>query len=147
VFVVQVRDGDEITFAGQRGVFNNVSLDRRVTKQWPFSASSWAPSAPAIDIPLDAVKEFQVVRPEPPRNWTALRGIIKRDPKSGTNSFHGSLFTFQRLGGSDSNTSDGSRSRIFAASSWRHRRRSHQEGQGFSFSGVEEHRENLTRRT
>jgi len=57
VSIVQGPDGDEITFSGQRGVFNNVSLDGGDYNNG-FSESSLVGNA-AIDIPLDAVKEFQ----------------------------------------------------------------------------------------
>src|SRR3989440_610439 len=60
VSVVQGPDGDEITFAGQRGVFNNVSLDGGDYNNGFFGEQLGGQRA-AIDIPLDAVKEFQVV--------------------------------------------------------------------------------------
>ncbi len=60
VSVVQGPDGDEITFSGQRGVFNNVSLDGGDYNNGFFGEQLGGQRA-AIDIPLDAVKEFQVV--------------------------------------------------------------------------------------
>ncbi|MEP6636294.1 MAG: carboxypeptidase regulatory-like domain-containing protein, partial [Acidobacteriota bacterium] len=60
VSIVQGPDGDEITFAGQRGVFNNVSLDGGDYNNGFFGEQLGGQRA-AIDIPLDAVKEFQVV--------------------------------------------------------------------------------------
>src|SRR6185295_14209290 len=60
VSVVQGPDGDEITFAGQRGVFNNVSLDGGDYNNGFFGEQLGGQRA-AIDITLEAVKEFQVV--------------------------------------------------------------------------------------
>ena len=60
VSVVQGPDGDEITFSGQRGVFNNVSFDGGDYNNGFFGEQLGGQRA-AIDIPLDAVKEFQVV--------------------------------------------------------------------------------------
>src|SRR4029450_11930486 len=62
VSIVQGPDGDEITFAGQRGVFNNVSLDGGDYNNGFFGEQLGGQRA-AIDIPLDAVEGFHVVRP------------------------------------------------------------------------------------
>src|SRR5712691_7883370 len=107
VSVVQGPDGDEITFAGQRGVFNNVSLDGGDYNNGFFGEQLGGQRA-AIDIPLDAVKEFQVVATGATAEFgRTAGGIINVIPKSGTNVVHGSLFHFQRLEGLASNTSDG----------------------------------------
>src|SRR5258706_6718255 len=60
VSVVQGPDGDEITFSGQRGVFNNVSLDGGDYNNGFFGEQLGGQRA-AIDITLEAVKEVQVV--------------------------------------------------------------------------------------
>jgi len=60
VSVVQGLGADEITFSGQRGVFNNVSLDGGDYNNGFFGEQLGGQRA-AIDIPLDAVKVFQVV--------------------------------------------------------------------------------------
>ena len=60
VAVVQGPDGDEISFAGQRGIFNNVSLDGGDYNNGFFGEQAGGQRAP-IDITLDAVKEFQVI--------------------------------------------------------------------------------------
>src|SRR5713226_9510962 len=107
VSVVQGPDGDEITFAGQRGVFNNVSLDGGDYNNGFFGEQLGGQRA-AIDIPLDAVKEFQVAATGATAEFgRTAGGIINVIPKSGTNVVHGSLFHFQRLEGLASNTSDG----------------------------------------
>jgi Carboxypeptidase regulatory-like domain len=60
VSVVQGPDGDEISFAGQRGVFNNVSLDGGDYNNGFFGEQMGGQRA-AVDITLEAIKEFQVV--------------------------------------------------------------------------------------
>jgi hypothetical protein len=107
VSVVQGPDGDEITFAGQRGVFNNVSLDGGDYNNGFFGEQLGGQRA-AIDIPLDAVKEFQVVATGASAEFgRTAGGIINVIPKSGTNEVHGSVFYFQRLKALTANTSDG----------------------------------------
>src|SRR5438876_7448627 len=97
VSIVQGPDGDEINFAGQRGVFNNVSLDGGDYNNGFFGEQLGGQRA-AIDIPLDAVKEFQVVATGASAEFgRSAGGIINVIPKSGTNEVHGSLFYFQRL--------------------------------------------------
>src|SRR5207244_1781047 len=107
VSIVQGPDGDEITFAGQRGVFNNVSLDGGDYNNGFFGEQLGGQRA-AIDIPLDAVKEFQVVATGATAEFgRTAGGIINVIPKSGTNNVHGSLFYFQRLEALAAHTSDG----------------------------------------
>src|SRR6185295_8051976 len=107
VSVVQGPDGDEITFAGQRGVFNNVSFDGGDYNNGFFGEQLGGQRA-SIDIPLDAVKEFQVVATGASAEFgRTAGGVINVISKSGTNDFHGSLFHFQRLEALTSNTSDG----------------------------------------
>ena len=57
VSIVQGPDGDEISFAGQRGIFNNVSLDGGDYNNGFFGEQAGGQRA-AIDITLEAVKEF-----------------------------------------------------------------------------------------
>ncbi len=107
VSVVQGPDGDEITFAGQRGVFNNVSLDGGDYNNGFFGEQLGGQRA-AIDITLEAVKEFQVVATGANAEFgRTAGGIINVISKSGTNDTHGSLFHFQRLEALSANTSDG----------------------------------------
>src|SRR5437870_3959740 len=107
VSVVQGPDGDEITFSGQRGVFNNVSFDGGDYNNGFFGEQLGGQRA-AIDIPLDAVKEFQVVATGASAEFgRTAGGIINVISKSGTNDVHGSLFYFQRLEGLTAHTSDG----------------------------------------
>src|SRR4029078_143467 len=60
VSIVQGPDGDEITFAGQRGVFNSISLDGGDYTNGFFGEQVGGQRA-AIDITLESGKEFQVV--------------------------------------------------------------------------------------
>src|ERR1700694_813684 len=107
VSIVQGPDGDEISFNGQRGIFNNVSLDGGDYNNGFFGEQMGGQRA-AIDITLEAVKEVQVVATGANAEFgRTAGGGINVITKSGTNELHGSLFHFQRLKGLTSNTSDG----------------------------------------
>jgi Carboxypeptidase regulatory-like domain/TonB-dependent Receptor Plug Domain len=107
VSIVQGPDGDEITFSGQRGVFNNISLDGGDYNNGFFGEQMGGQRA-AIDITLEAVKEFQVVATGANAEYgRTAGGVVNVITKSGTNDIHGSLFHFQRLEALTSNTSDG----------------------------------------
>ncbi len=107
VSVVQGPDGDEITFSGQRGVFNNISLDGGDYNNGFFGEQVGGQRA-AIDITLDAVKEFQVIASGANAEFgRTAGGVVNVITKSGTNNVAGSLFHYQRLEGLTSNTSDG----------------------------------------
>jgi outer membrane receptor for ferrienterochelin and colicin len=107
VSVVQGPDGDEINFAGQRGIFNNVSLDGGDYNNGFFGEQLGGQRA-AIDITLEAVKEFQVVANGASAEFgRTAGGVINVITKSGSNDVHGSIFYFQRLEALTSNTSDG----------------------------------------
>jgi len=107
VSITQGPDGDEINFAGQRGVFNNVSLDGGDYNNGFFGEQAGGQRA-AIDITLDAVKEFQVIATGANAEYgRTAGGIINVITKSGTNDVHGSAFYYQRANALSSNTSDG----------------------------------------
>src|ERR1044071_2662105 len=107
VSITQGPDGDEISFAGQRGIFNNISLDGGDYNNGFFGEQAGGQRA-AIDIPLDAIKEFQVIATGASAEFgRTAGGIVNVITKSGTNEFHGSLFHFQRLEALTANTSDG----------------------------------------
>jgi hypothetical protein len=113
VSVVQGPDGDEITFAGQRGVFNNVSLDGGDYNNGFFGEQLGGQRA-AIDITLEAVKEFQVVATGASAEFgRTAGGIINVITKSGTNNVRGSVFHFQRLEALTAEGSDGKPLRDF----------------------------------
>src|SRR3984893_6449794 len=107
VGIVQGPDGDEINFNGQRGIFNNISMDGGDYNNGFFGEQMGGQRA-AIDITLDAVKEFQVVAAGAnAAYWGNAGGGIHVITKSGTNDVHGSLFYYQRLEALTSHTSDG----------------------------------------
>ena len=146
VSVVQGPDGDEITFAGQRGTFNNVTLDGGDYNNGFFGEQLGGQRA-AIDITLEAVKEFQVVATGATAEFgRTAGGIINVITKSGTNEVHGSLFHFQRLEALTANTSDGKELTDF------HREQFGgtiggpiKENKAFYFFALESIRENLNR--
>ncbi len=107
VSITQGPDGDEINFNGQRGIFNNVSLDGGDYNNGFFGEQAGGQRA-AIDISMEAIKEFQVVATgASPEFGRSGGGVINVITKSGTNKLSGSLFHFQRLEALTSNTSDG----------------------------------------
>jgi hypothetical protein len=107
VSISQGPDGDEINFAGQRGVFNNISLDGGDYNNGFFGEQMGGQRA-AIDITLEAVKEFQVVATGANAEYgRTAGGVVNVITKSGTNRTSGSLFYFQRLEGLTADTSDG----------------------------------------
>jgi outer membrane receptor for ferrienterochelin and colicin len=106
VSIVQGPDGDEITFSGQRGIFNNISLDGGDYNNGFFGEQVGGQRA-AIDITMDAVKEFQVVATGANAEFgRTAGGVVNVITKSGTNDVHGSVFHFQRLEALTSHTSD-----------------------------------------
>src|SRR5213594_2771145 len=113
VSITQGPDGDEINFNGQRGIFNNVSLDG-VDYNNGFFGEQYGGQRAAIDITMDAVKEFQVVATGASAEFgRTAGGVVNVVTKSGTNDLHGSLFHFQRLEGLSASTSDGKPLRDF----------------------------------
>ena len=107
VSIVQGPDGDEININGQRGIFNNISLDGGDYNNGFFGEQSGGQRA-AVDITLEAVKEFQVVASGANAEFGRTGGgVVNVITKSGTNNFHGSLFHYQRLEALTGQTSDG----------------------------------------
>src|SRR5262249_2484699 len=107
VGIVQGADGDEINFAGQRGIFNNISLDGGDYNNGFFGEQVGGQRA-AVDISMEAVREFQVVATGASAEFgRTAGGVVNVVTKSGTNDVHGSVFHYQRLEALTSNTSDG----------------------------------------
>jgi hypothetical protein len=107
VSISQGPDGDEININGQRGIFNNISLDGGDYNNGFFGEQMGGQRA-AVDITLDAVKEFQVVASGANAEYgRTAGGVVNVITKSGTNNLHGSLFEYQRLKALSSSTSDG----------------------------------------
>jgi hypothetical protein len=97
VSISQGPDGDEININGQRGVFNNISLDGGDYNNGFFGEQSGGQRA-AVDITLEAVKEFQIVASGANAEFGRTGGgVVNVITKSGTNDFHGSVFEYQRL--------------------------------------------------
>ncbi len=118
VSVVQGPDGDEITFAGQRGVFNNISLDGGDYNNGFFGEQAGGQRA-AVDITLEAVKEFQVIATGAPAEFgRTAGGVVNVITKSGTNVPHGSLFYFQRHEALTGELSDGTTLDEFHREQW-----------------------------
>jgi hypothetical protein len=107
VSITQGPDGDEINFNGQRGIFNNISLDGGDYNNGFFGEQAGGQRA-AVDITLEAVKEFQVVATGANAEFgRTAGGVVNVITKSGTNDLHGSIFHFQRHENLSSNASDG----------------------------------------
>lgn len=107
VSIVQGPDGDEININGQRGTFNNISLDGGDYNNGFFGEQVGGQRA-AVDITLEAVKEFQVVASGANAEFgRTAGGVVNVITKSGTNRLHGSLFEYQRLEALTADTSNG----------------------------------------
>ncbi|HJZ65631.1 MAG TPA: TonB-dependent receptor [Candidatus Acidoferrum sp.] len=107
VSISQGPDGDEININGQRGIFNNISLDGGDYNNGFFGEQVGGQRA-AVDITLEAVKEFQVVASGANAEFGRSAGsAINVITKSGTNNFHGSVFEYFRDESLTASTSDG----------------------------------------
>ncbi len=73
-------------FAGQRGIFNNISLDGGDYNNGFFGEQAGGQRA-SIDITLDAIKEFQVIATGAPAEFgRTAGGVVNVVTKSGTNT-------------------------------------------------------------
>src|SRR5262249_59261872 len=100
-------DGDEININGQRGIFNNISLDGGDYNNGFFGEQAGGQRA-AVDISLEAVKEFQIVASGANAEFgRTAGGVVNVITKSGTNNWHGSLFEYFRTAGMTAAASDG----------------------------------------
>jgi outer membrane receptor for ferrienterochelin and colicin len=107
VSISQGPDGDEININGQRGIFNNISLDGGDYNNGFFGEQAGGQRA-AIDITLEAVKEFQIIASGAnPEFGRTAGGVVNVITKSGTNDIHGSLFEYFRTESLTAATSDG----------------------------------------
>jgi len=94
VAVVQGPDGDEITVAGQRGIYNNVSVDGADFNN-PFFGEQRGGQRPAFTFNLDAVQEMTVVNNGANAEFgRSGGGFVTVLTKSGTNQLSGSLHYF-----------------------------------------------------
>ena len=107
VSISQGPDGDEININGQRGIFNNISLDGGDYNNGFFGEQMGGQRA-AIDITLEAVREFQIVASGAnPEFGRTAGGVVNVITKSGTNNMHGSAFEYFRTEALTAATSDG----------------------------------------
>ena len=107
VSISQGPDGDEININGQRGIFNNISLDGGDYNNGFFGEQVGGQRA-AVDISLEAVKEFQIVASGANAEFgRTAGGVVNVITKSGTNNFHGSGFEYFRTEALTAATSDG----------------------------------------
>ncbi|GAC1638790.1 MAG: hypothetical protein NVS9B14_19540 [Candidatus Acidiferrum sp.] len=107
VSISQGPDGDEININGQRGIFNNVSLDGGDYNNGFFGEQVGGQRA-AVDITLEAVKEFQIIASGANAEFGRSAGSqINVITKSGTNNIHGSAFEYFRDESLTAATSDG----------------------------------------
>jgi hypothetical protein len=107
VSITQGPDGDEININGQRGIFNNISLDGGDYNNGFFGEQMGGQRA-AVDITLEAVKEFQITASGANAEFgRSAGGVINVVTKSGTNNWHGAGFEYFRTEGLTAATSDG----------------------------------------
>ena len=107
VSITQGPDGDEININGQRGIFNNISLDGGDYNNGFFGEQMGGQRA-AVDITLEAVKEFQITASGANAEFgRSAGGVINVVTKSGTNNWHGAAFEYFRTEGLTAATSDG----------------------------------------
>ena len=113
VSIVQGPDGDMINFVGQRGIYNNISLDGGDYNNGFFGEQVGGQRA-NVDITLDAIQEFQVVATGANAEFgRTAGGVVNVVTKSGTNKVGGSVFHFQRLEALASEASDGTKLKDF----------------------------------
>src|SRR6266436_1487877 len=107
VSITQGPDGDEININGQRGIFNNISLDGGDYNNGFFGEQMGGQRA-AVDITLEAIKEFQITASGANAEFgRSAGGVINVVTKSGTNAIHGSGFEYFRTEALTAATSDG----------------------------------------
>ena len=99
-----VRSGD-ISFAGQRGTSNTLTVDGAESNNVFFGQATGRTGFRPYAFSQDAVQEFQVNTGEYPAEiGRAGGGAINVITKSGTNDFHGSAFEFYRDKGMNANS-------------------------------------------
>ena len=96
VSISQGPDGDEININGQRGIFNNISLDGGDYNNGFFGEQAGGQRA-SVDITLEAVKEFQIIASGANAEYgRTAGGVVNVITKSGTNDIHASAFEYFR---------------------------------------------------
>lgn len=99
VAITQGPDGDMLTIAGQRGIFNNVSVDGADYNN-PFFGEHRGGQRPAFTFNLDAVREVVVTSQGANAEFgRSAGGFVNVITKSGTNDFAGTLHYFGKNDG------------------------------------------------
>ncbi len=94
VATTQGPDGDVLTVAGQRGIFNNVSVDGADYNN-PFFGEQRGGQRPAFTFNLDAVQEMVVTSQGANAEFgRSAGGFVNVVTKSGTNTMKGTLHAF-----------------------------------------------------
>src|SRR6185503_16465146 len=94
VSIVQGPDGDELTINGQKGIYNNVSVDGADFNN-PFFGEQRGGQRPAFTFNLDAVQEVVVVASGANAEFGRSNGgFVNVVTKSGTNAVHGTLHAY-----------------------------------------------------
>ena len=94
VSIVQGPDGDELTINGQKGIYNNVSVDGADFNN-PFFGEQRGGQRPAFTFNLDAVQEVVVVASGANAEFGRSNGgFVNVVTKSGTNEVHGTLHAY-----------------------------------------------------
>ncbi len=94
VAIVQGPDGDEMSVSGQRGIYNNISVDGADFNN-PFFGEQRGGQRPAFTFNLDAVQEMVVVSDGANAEFgRSGGGFVTVLTKSGTNRLNGSLHYF-----------------------------------------------------
>jgi hypothetical protein len=107
VSISQGPDGDEININGQRGIFNNISLDGGDYNNGFFGEQAGGQRA-SVDITLEAVKEFQIIASGANAEFgRTAGGVVNVITKSGTNDIHASAFEYFRTEALTAAASDG----------------------------------------
>ena len=94
VSIVQGPDGDELSVNGQKGIYNNVSVDGADFNN-PFFGEQRGGQRPAFTFNLDAVQEVVVVASGANAEFGRSNGgFVNVVTKSGTNQVHGTLHAY-----------------------------------------------------
>lgn len=99
--------GGDLTFGGQRGTMNSLTVDGTDSNNVFFGQSTGRAGSGRnpYSFSQDAVQEFQVsTNAFAAENGRAGAGLINVITKSGTNKFHGTVFEFFRDRGLNANT-------------------------------------------
>ncbi len=109
VAVTQGPDGDVLSVAGQRGIFNNVSVDGADYNN-PFFGEQRGGQRPAFTFNLDAVQELVVTSQGANAEFgRSAGGFVNVITKSGTNTMRGTFHFFGKSDALSSDFSDGTR--------------------------------------